>query len=138
MGLSLTKHAVRAIVHRRESLKAAFFSCRGSQELLHHLKTTPNGIAGAESRVSSLENLINEQSRINIQDLYRMCAGVTMFESSDPNSSAVDDGRIVGVRIEAFSQRLYSLCCTIIRQTTNEARPNIKKLAPFSSPTTFS
>ena len=35
-----------------------------------------------------------------------------MFESSDPDPSAVDDGRILGIRIEAFSQRLYPLCYT--------------------------
>ena len=106
--LSLTTRSVRTLTHRREFLKASFLSCQGSQELLDHVKTcTPNGVAGAETRVSKLENQISEQSRENTQNLYRICAGVTMFESSDSDPSAVDHGRILGIRIEAFSQRLY-------------------------------
>ena len=56
-----------------------------------------------------------------------------MFESSDPGPFAVDDGRILGIRIEVFSQSLYPLCCTNLPDTTNEARPIIKKPAPFGS-----
>ena len=34
-----------------------------------------------------------------------MCTGATLFESRDPDPNAVDNGRIIGVRIEAFDRR---------------------------------
>ena len=34
-----------------------------------------------------------------------MCTGATLFESRDPDPYAVDNGRIIGVRIEAFHRR---------------------------------
>ena len=45
----------------------------------------------------SRENFVHRQ-----QCLYRMGAGATMFEVKDPDPYAVDQGRILGVRMEVF------------------------------------
>ena len=45
----------------------------------------------------SQENFVHRQ-----QCLYRMGAGATMFEVKDPDPYAVDQGRILGVRMEVF------------------------------------
>jgi central kinetochore subunit Mal2/MCM21 len=40
------------------------------------------------------------QSKRNLENVYRACAGVTAFKVKDPDPYAVDDGNVLGVRID--------------------------------------
>lgn len=44
--------------------------------------------------------IVEKQQRHNLENLHRTCAGVTAFRVKDPDPYAVDNGRILGVRIE--------------------------------------
>ncbi|KAL1648327.1 hypothetical protein SLS58_002080 [Diplodia intermedia] len=43
---------------------------------------------------------IEKQQKHNLENLHRTCAGVTAFRVKDPDPCAVDNGKILGVRIE--------------------------------------
>ncbi|KAF2109803.1 Cenp-O kinetochore centromere component-domain-containing protein [Lophiotrema nucula] len=44
--------------------------------------------------------VVKKQSDRNAENVYRACAGVTAYKVKDPDPNAVDDGNILGVRIE--------------------------------------
>lgn len=44
--------------------------------------------------------LVQKQSKRNLENVYRACAGVTAYKVKDPDPCAVDDGNVLGVRIE--------------------------------------
>ncbi|KAF2438692.1 hypothetical protein P171DRAFT_436626 [Karstenula rhodostoma CBS 690.94] len=44
--------------------------------------------------------LVQKQSNRNLENIYRACAGVTAYKVKDPDPCAVDNGNILGVRIE--------------------------------------
>lgn len=44
-----------------------------------------------------------KQNAHNQECLYRTCAGVTTFRVRDPDPNAVDDGKVLGIRFEAFA-----------------------------------
>ncbi|MCJ1473489.1 hypothetical protein MMC13_002140 [Lambiella insularis] len=97
----LVRQQIQALIRRRATLTAAFLSSPSSQVLLTRAKADPASSKHAEA----LEKRINEQQRQDVQNTYRMCAGATMFEARDPDPTAVDEGRISGIRIEVFDQR---------------------------------
>jgi central kinetochore subunit Mal2/MCM21 len=54
-------------------------------------------------RNKSTENaqqIITQQSKRNLESLYRACAGVTAYKVKDPDPHAVNDGNILGVSID--------------------------------------
>jgi central kinetochore subunit Mal2/MCM21 len=48
-------------------------------------------------------DLSKKQLEHNQECLYRTCAGITTFKVQDPDPFAVDKGRVLGIRIEAFT-----------------------------------
>ncbi|KAF2477219.1 uncharacterized protein BDR25DRAFT_300232 [Lindgomyces ingoldianus] len=48
----------------------------------------------------SAAKAVKQQSNRNVENIYRACAGVTAYKVKDPDPNAVDDGNILGVRIE--------------------------------------
>ncbi|MCJ1437261.1 hypothetical protein MMC27_006647 [Xylographa pallens] len=95
------RQQIQSLTHHRAALTAALLSSPSSQTLLTRAKALPS----PSPQITTFEKRINEQQRQNVQDSYRMCAGATMFEGRDPDPNAVDEGRIVGVRIEVFNRR---------------------------------
>jgi central kinetochore subunit Mal2/MCM21 len=53
-----------------------------------------------ERKRRSVIQHIKSQSNRNLENVYRACAGVTAFKVKDPDPYAVDDGNVLGVRIE--------------------------------------
>jgi central kinetochore subunit Mal2/MCM21 len=47
---------------------------------------------------------ISQQSSLNQENIYRVCAGITAYKIKDPDPNAVDDGNVLGMRIEVFVQ----------------------------------
>jgi len=43
---------------------------------------------------------VEAQSKRNLENVYRACAGVTAYKVKDPDPYAVDDGNVLGVRVE--------------------------------------
>jgi hypothetical protein len=84
------------------------FSDPASQTLLAHLTSSPppttsvDTISDPSPILPTVFSRSREQARHAQECLYRMGAGVTMFEVRDPDPYAVDKGRVFGVRIEVF------------------------------------
>ncbi|MCJ1420765.1 hypothetical protein MMC32_007124 [Xylographa parallela] len=95
------RQQIQSLTHHRAALTAALLSSPSSQTLLARAKAQPS----PSPHVTTFEKRMKEQGRQNVQNSYRICAGATMFESHDPDPNAVDEGRIVGVRIEVFNRR---------------------------------
>ncbi|MCJ1337715.1 hypothetical protein MMC09_002998 [Bachmanniomyces sp. S44760] len=96
-SIPLIHPTVKNLIRRRSALSAALLTTPRISKLIQRDNPT------FDAQVSRLRSLAKEQSHENQQNLYRMCTGATLFEAHDPNPNAVDNGRIVGVRIEAFS-----------------------------------
>lgn len=67
----------------------------------HHAGVLSSSLPQKFSR--HLQSRIADQVTHNTQSLYRYCVGITTFKVSDPDPCAVDDGRILGLCIEAPS-----------------------------------
>ncbi|MCJ1397601.1 hypothetical protein MMC11_000796 [Xylographa trunciseda] len=93
---------IPGLIHRRAALIVSLLSSPNSQKLLARAEAQPT----PSPNITTLEKRIKEQQRQNVQNTYRMCAGATMFEGRNPDPNAVDEGRIVGVRIEVFNRRM--------------------------------
>lgn len=85
---------------------------RSSQAILARLRqsnpsTTTNQISTEppddSNPLQAILNQSNKQSARNQECLYRTCAGITSFAVKDPDPFAVDGGKVLGVRIEAFA-----------------------------------
>ncbi|USP82575.1 hypothetical protein yc1106_09849 [Curvularia clavata] len=48
----------------------------------------------------TVQHVITQQSKRNLENVYRACAGVTAFKVKDPDPHAVNDGNILGVSID--------------------------------------
>ncbi|MCJ1302595.1 hypothetical protein MMC08_005399 [Hypocenomyce scalaris] len=88
---------IKSLAQRRSLLTSALLTSKSSQSLLDRAELTT-------SASSTLKTRSQDQAKHDQQRLYRMCAGATMFEARDPDPHAVDNGRILGIRIEAFSR----------------------------------
>ncbi|KAF9699184.1 hypothetical protein EKO04_002834 [Ascochyta lentis] len=49
---------------------------------------------------ATAERIIGEQSKRNLENTYRACAGVTAYRVKDPDPYAADNGDILGISIE--------------------------------------
>ena len=55
-----------------------------------------------EQQRRNVTETIKKQTDRNLENVYRACAGVTAYKVQDPDPNAVDNGNILGVRIEVF------------------------------------
>jgi central kinetochore subunit Mal2/MCM21 len=88
-------------------------SSRSSQAILAHLRASQAEAPSLPTSTTPPEdnnplhqivlNLSKNQLAHNQECLYRTCAGVTTFKVQDPDPFAVDKGRVLGIRIEAFT-----------------------------------
>jgi central kinetochore subunit Mal2/MCM21 len=65
-----------------------------------HLSTrlqTPNQ---SSKSAAAAKRAIEQQSKRNLENIYRACAGVTAYKVKDPDPNAVNSGNILGVRID--------------------------------------
>lgn len=49
---------------------------------------------------ATVKRLIDQQSKRNLENTYRACAGVTAYKVKDPDPNAVNNGDVLGISIE--------------------------------------
>ncbi|KAI9781201.1 MAG: hypothetical protein M1816_002461 [Peltula sp. TS41687] len=109
--ITKVREQVRSLRRRRSNLKAAITAVKTAPDIMEGVMTTdstpPANVSGggkdpeqANPLPTWSSNRMQEQMKHDQQCLYRMGAGATMFEVKDPDPYAVDDGRVLGVRIE--------------------------------------
>jgi central kinetochore subunit Mal2/MCM21 len=57
-------------------------------------------LAARLGKDEAVERIINQQSKRNLENVYRACAGVTAYRVKDPDPYAVNNGDILGISIE--------------------------------------
>ncbi|MCJ1480426.1 hypothetical protein MMC06_000581 [Schaereria dolodes] len=95
------REQIKTLTHRRTILTSALLTSEMTQVFIDRANATPSSTT--TTCISALKARVRAQTLESNQNLYRMCAGATMFECKDPDPHAVDEGRIIGIRIEAFS-----------------------------------
>lgn len=50
-----------------------------------------------------MQDLARDHEHTSVENLHRTLAGITAFRVQDPDPNAVDEGRVLGVRIDVFS-----------------------------------
>jgi central kinetochore subunit Mal2/MCM21 len=88
-------------------------SSRSSQAILARLRASKPDTPAIPTLTSTPEDnnplhqavldLSKKQLARNQECLYRTCAGITAFKVQDPDPLAVDKGKVLGIRIEAFT-----------------------------------
>ncbi|KAH5028941.1 hypothetical protein HBI75_131410 [Parastagonospora nodorum] len=68
-----------------------------SQPHLSARLQTPNQKAKSSS---AAQRAIEQQSKRNLENIYRACTGVTAYKVKDPDPSAINNGNILGVSID--------------------------------------
>ena len=101
-------HLVTALLHRRKTL-ASHLLCTPSMtsSLLPRDSPPPATSASAPAAAPStpsLQSLISSATRAHVQNAHRLLAAATLFEARDPDPAAVDGGRVLGVRVEAYER----------------------------------
>ncbi|KAI9841632.1 MAG: hypothetical protein M1837_000479 [Sclerophora amabilis] len=122
---------IKSMTRRRLVLASTLMSSPATGSALNGVHR-PQRVSAAQSnranetenstrRVRAISDRSERQSKVMQQNLYRMCAGATMFEVKDPNPCSVDDGRVLGVRIEAFIEGTWfrAMLCGLMNHLTD-------------------
>jgi central kinetochore subunit Mal2/MCM21 len=73
-----------------------------------HLSTRlQSGLTTRRNQRDHAIQVSRQQSRRNLKSTYRACAGVTAYKVQDPDPNAVDNGNVLGVRIEVSVRSKY-------------------------------
>jgi central kinetochore subunit Mal2/MCM21 len=78
---------------RRANLTSVLLSTR--------LTSQAPAVRSARQRLQAAK-LAKAQAQRNLQNVYQACAGVTAYRVKDPDPNAVDNGNLLGVRIEVM------------------------------------
>lgn len=78
--------------------------------------------------------LVKEQSRRNLENVYRAGAGVTAYKVKDPDPYAVDNGNLLGVRIDVSVGGSFVNTYHVLFNRPNAARKNMLKIHKHTIP----
>ncbi|KAJ4286418.1 hypothetical protein N0V90_013117 [Kalmusia sp. IMI 367209] len=78
--------------------------------------------------------LVKQQSIRNLENVYRACAGVTAYKVKDPDPCAVDNGNVLGVRIEVSIDGSFIDTYHVLFNRPNAARRNMLKIHKHTIP----
>ncbi|EOA85614.1 hypothetical protein ACJQWK_10789 [Exserohilum turcicum] len=73
------------------------------------------------------QRIIAQQSRRNLENVYRACAGVTAYKVQDPDPHAVNDGNILGVSIDvSLAERFIDTYHVLLSVEDREGKKLLK------------
>ncbi|KAF1948557.1 hypothetical protein CC80DRAFT_599572 [Byssothecium circinans] len=78
--------------------------------------------------------LAEKQSKRNLENVYRACAGVTAFKVKDPDPYAVDDGNVLGVRIEVSLGGRFVETYSVLFNRPDARHKNVLKIHKHTIP----
>lgn len=82
----------------------------------------------------SAAKLVQKQSTRNLENVYRACAGITAYKVKDPDPCAVDDGNVLGVRIEVSIRARFIETYHVLFNRPNVAHANVLKIHKHTIP----
>ncbi|KAF8862472.1 hypothetical protein BDZ45DRAFT_645856 [Acephala macrosclerotiorum] len=102
--ISSLQSQILALKAHRKTQATTILSSRSTQATLSRLcasqKSTQSTHSTPETDISPLLSTSTAQAAHNQENLYRCCAGITTFRIRDPDPRAVDNGYILGIRID--------------------------------------
>ncbi|KAJ4358673.1 uncharacterized protein N0V89_003257 [Didymosphaeria variabile] len=78
--------------------------------------------------------LVQKQSNRNLENIYRACAGVTAYKVKDPDPCAIDDGNVLGVRIEVSVGGRFVETYHVLFNRPNTAHKTMLKIHKHTIP----
>ncbi|KAF2104680.1 hypothetical protein NA57DRAFT_70888 [Rhizodiscina lignyota] len=99
---------IAALRHRRSLLSTTLLSDHRVRDRIQRAKTNRSRRAISSEALERVADLAEKQERRNVENAYRIGAGVTSFKVQDPDPHAVDGGRVLGIRIEVFDAQTKS------------------------------
>ena len=78
--------------------------------------------------------VVKKQSNRNLESIYRACAGVTAYKVKDPDPNAVDNGNILGVRIEVFVEGKFVETYHVLLNRPSSKRKSVLKIHRHTIP----
>ncbi|KAL1613190.1 hypothetical protein SLS60_001422 [Paraconiothyrium brasiliense] len=77
---------------------------------------------------------MQKQSDRNLENIYRACAGVTAYKVKDPDPCAVDEGNVLGVRIEVSIGGRFVETYHVLFNRPNAAHKTMLKIHKHTIP----
>ncbi|KAL5113484.1 hypothetical protein ACEQ8H_008648 [Pleosporales sp. CAS-2024a] len=65
-----------------------------------HLAARLQAPSHSSKASDAAQRAVEKQSKRNLENLYRACAGVTAYKVKDPDPNAINDGNVLGVSID--------------------------------------
>lgn len=78
--------------------------------------------------------LVQRQSNRNLENIYRACAGVTAYKVKDPDPCAVDNGNVLGVRIDVSIRGQFVETYHVLFNRPNAAHKTMLKIHKHTIP----
>ncbi|KAF2229060.1 hypothetical protein EV356DRAFT_23671 [Viridothelium virens] len=99
---------------RHSLLRTTILSNQQTHRRIQHAKLTLPTSPSTPDPLTRASTLLTEQTHLNTTNIYRLCAGATLFTASDPDPHALDAGRILGVRIDVLLNGQISVPYTLL------------------------
>lgn len=87
-----------------------------------------------ERKRRSAAKAAEKQSKRNLENVYRACAGVTAYKVKDPDPCAVDNGNVLGVRIEVSTGGRFIETYHVLFNRPNAQHKNMLKVHKHTIP----
>ncbi|KAF7959395.1 hypothetical protein EAE96_001015 [Botrytis aclada] len=98
---------IASLKDQRRLQTATILSSQASKSILSNLRKSSSKTTSAQFTTPTDSDPLlatsAAQTTHNLENLYRACASITSFQIKDPDPNAVDNGHILGLRIEASS-----------------------------------
>jgi central kinetochore subunit Mal2/MCM21 len=124
--------SIRTRISTLQSHRANLTSILLSQP---HLSThiTQGPVTSEPQRATALKFLKSQQQR-NAENIHRACAGVTAYKVRDPDPGAVNNGNILGVRIEVAIRGRFIETYHVLFNRPNERHKLMLKIHKHTIP----
>jgi central kinetochore subunit Mal2/MCM21 len=87
-----------------------------------------------ERKRRSAAKLVEAQLKRNLENVYRACAGVTAYKVKDPDPCAVDNGNVLGVRVEVSIGGRFVDTYHVLFNRPDERKRNVLKIHKHTIP----
>ncbi|KAF2146327.1 uncharacterized protein K452DRAFT_315524 [Aplosporella prunicola CBS 121167] len=95
--IAYLREQIQSLERRRSALSSTLLSSRHTLTRIQRAKAKATSTA---SPAATALDVVQKQQKHNLENLHRTCAGITAFRVKDPDPHALDDGKVLGVRID--------------------------------------
>ncbi|KAE9370849.1 hypothetical protein N431DRAFT_412605 [Stipitochalara longipes BDJ] len=103
--ISSLQEQISALKAQRSIQASIILSSQSTRSTLNRLRASQKQAKPSPTTTDATPLLSTSTAQLshNRENLYRLCAGITTFRIQDPDPNAVDDGKVLGLRIDVAS-----------------------------------